>query len=72
MLCFQMDSQDSTANPGEPSLFEYAMIDGLTAIIEFTQLLMEMHARDPHSLKHLSSIKKATEGLIELIELKEE
>jgi len=48
------------------------MIDGLTAIIEFTQLLMEMHARDPHSLKHLSSIKKATEGLIELIELKEE
>jgi hypothetical protein len=66
-----MDSRDSTTNAGEPSLLEYAMIDGLTAILGFTQLLMEMHARDPHSLKHLSSIKKATEGLIELIDRKE-
>ena len=47
------------------------MIDGLTAILGFTQLLMEKHARDPHSLKHLSSIKKATEGLIELIDRRE-
>ena len=48
------------------------MIDKLTAILGFTQLLMEIHAKDPLSLKHLSSIRKATEGLIELIDKRTE
>ena len=67
-----MDSQHPTTNPGEPSLLQYAMIDKLTAILGFTQLLVEIHARDPLSLKHLSSIRKATEGLIELIDKRAE
>jgi len=48
-------------------LIEDVMIDKVTAIQGHTDLLLERHAKDPRSLKWLSSIRKATEDLAKLI-----
>lgn len=63
-----MDSRYSCPNVAELLLVEDGIIDKVTAIQGYTDLLMERHAKDPHSLKYLSNIRKAIDGLTESIE----
>ena len=63
-----MDGKDYSTSLGELILVEDGIIDKVTAIRGYTELLMERHAKDPHSLKCLSSIRKATDGLTESVD----
>jgi len=62
-----MCSEDPETIIDDQLLIEDAMIAKVTAIQGHTDLLLERHAKDPLSLKWLSSIMKAAEGLSELV-----